>query len=75
MKRPEFRSRLLALAAVSILVACSETAPPALDAATWRPGTGSVSGHVTNRKAGTDVAGTVVRVGARVKRFKAGDGV
>ncbi len=52
--------RSFALAAVVALAACSQDAAPTLDAATWEPGTGSVSGYVVNRKAGTDVAGTVV---------------
>ena len=52
--------RSFALAALALLAACSQTAAPPLDAATWKPGTGSVSGYVVNRKAGTDVAGTVV---------------
>ena len=52
--------RSFALAALALLAACSQTAAPPLDAATWEPGTGSVSGYVVNRKAGTDVAGTVV---------------
>ena len=52
--------RSFALAAVVALAACSQNAAPTLDAATWEPGTGSVSGYVVNRKAGTDVAGTVV---------------
>ncbi len=52
--------RSFALAAVVALAACSQSAAPTLDAATWEPGTGSVSGYVVNRKAGTDVAGTVV---------------
>ena len=52
--------RSFALAALALLAACSQTAAPPLDATTWKPGTGSVSGYVVNRKAGTDVAGTVV---------------
>ncbi len=60
MGRPDFRRGLLALVAILALAACSETASPPLDATTWQPGTGSVSGYVTNRKAGTDVQGTVV---------------
>ncbi len=60
MGRPNLRRGLLALAAILALAACSETASPPLDATTWQPGTGSVSGYVTNRKAGTDVQGTVV---------------
>ena len=52
--------RSFALAALVLLAACSQTAAPPLDTATWKPGTGSVSGYVVNRKAGTDVAGTVV---------------
>ncbi len=52
--------RSFAVAALSLLAACSQVAAPPLDAATWEPGTGSVSGYVVNRKAGTDVAGTVV---------------
>ena len=52
--------RSLVVAALVVLAACSQTTTPPLDAATWAPGTGSVSGYVVNRKAGTDVAGTVV---------------
>lgn len=52
--------RSFVVAALLTLAACSQTATPPLNAATWEPGTGSVSGYVVNRKAGTDVAGTVV---------------
>ena len=60
-----FRSRhrfliLLPALVALLLAACSQPGSPPLDATTWRPGTGSVSGYVVNRKAGTDVAGTTV---------------
>lgn len=54
------RRRFLALVILLLLAACSQPGSPPLDATTWRPGTGSVSGYVVNRKAGTDVAGTTV---------------
>lgn len=55
-----FPPRSLALATLLTLAACSQTGAPPLDPTTWTPGTGSVSGYVVNRKAGTDVAGTTV---------------
>lgn len=60
MKRLHIRCRLLAFAALFALAACSQPGSAPLEGATWRPGTGSVSGQVVNRRAGTDVAGTTV---------------
>ncbi len=63
MRHPPLR-RLLSgffmLTALLLLAACSDTSRPSLDPTTWAPGTGSVSGNVVNRKAGTDIAGTTV---------------
>lgn len=62
MKHPPLR-RLLSgfmLTALILLTACSDVSRPSLDPTTWAPGTGSVSGNVVNRKAGTDLAGTTV---------------
>ncbi len=50
---------LFTLLALLVLAACSSTSPT-LDTSTWAPGTGSVSGNVVNRKAGTDLAGVNV---------------
>lgn len=52
----------VALVLLLVLAACSQTAVPdtTLDPSTWAPGTGSVSGNVVNRKAGTDLEGVRV---------------
>lgn len=59
--KSHIRRSFLALAALLALAACSQPASaPSLGGTTWEPGTGSVSGYVVNRRAGTDVSGTTV---------------